>query len=314
LFYFNDSSNEFQIEMGIETKEGIKYIFNIRVGLINGNVKPEINQETLSKVLSDNEKEIIYTRDKDGLYDKDKNSISIAVDKDKTALSVYKNPDTDSLRDTFLKILIPDLETINDTNSIGTSGAEIEKNNLASILVGLRHKQPDSYTKFQAIIKKLLPHFSSLIEVAASSGAEPSDKESFLIVLEEQNLKGKLSMQSVSGGDLRTLFLVASTLSMEDNSTLIVEEIENGMHPKRIIDLLDHLETIARVKNMQVLFTTHNPMVINSLSPAKVLFVEKEIEEGTKFKLLEDTEEITKIKKLLEQGAKITDYLYGRDS
>ena len=60
-------------------------------------------------------------------------------------------------------------------------------------------------------------------------------------------------MQSISAGDIRTLYLIASALNMPDHSTIIIEEIENGIHQK-INDLIDHLDTISNIKSMQIIF------------------------------------------------------------
>ena len=262
LFNFNDKTNEFCLEIILETKEKNKYLLNIIVLLKNETIKPAsliINKEILYKITEKDNKKVIYTREKDNLFDKNGDSVSLAIDQNKLALAVYKNPDNEEVKNTFIHTFIPQIETVSSFGSHGITSVKSEKDDFASILVNLRHKHLESYNKFQIIIKKLLPHFSSLIEI--STGDVGSDnEESYLIVLEEENLKGKLSMQSVSAGDLRTLFLVASTLNMENHSSLIVEEIENGMHPKRIIDLIDHLKTISRVKNMQILFTTHSPI------------------------------------------------------
>lgn len=315
LFNFNEGDQEFGVDMTIKLRDDSEFLFCVKIGLINGSVKPVvliINQETLYKLNENGGKEAVYVRDKDNIKDKDNNSIPLAVDLNKLALAVYKNPNTELVKEAFIKTVIPNVEIVNNIESIAAESIESEYGNLASIIVSLHHNHPDVYDKFQIIIKKIMPHFSSLIEIPSKSEgvSESPEKESFLIVLEEQNLNQKLSMQSVSSGDLKTLFLIAATLNMDDYSTLIIEEIENGMHPKRIIDLIEHLETISKIKNMQILFTTHSPIVINKVSPSEVVLTERETDQGTQFTLLEESEQITKIKRYLQEGGNLTDYLY----
>lgn len=316
---FNEGSTEFTVDATIKLKDDSQYLLKVRVELTNGSVKPPvlvISHESLFKIKGDHNNDTIYTRDKDNLKDKNNLPIPLSVDSNKLALSVYKNPeipDTELVKEEFAKTVIPDIESLNSSESLATDANNFGYENLANTIVGLHHNQQREYDEFQEIIRKLLPHYSSLVEIPSKVDGEPresTEKESYLVVLEETDLKKKLSMQSVSSGDLKTLFLIATSLSMQDHSTLIVEEIENGMHPKRIVDLLDHLATIARIKKMQILFTTHSPVVINSLSPTNVLLTAREDEKGTLFTLLEDSEQITSIKKYLQEGGNLTDYLF----
>lgn len=315
LFNFNEGNKEFEIDISVKLKDERQYLICIKIGLINGSIKPAIlvvNEEKLYKLLDNKNKEQIYFRDKDSIKDKNNNVIPVAVDNNKLALAVYKTPETELVREAFSKTVIPDVEKVNNIDSIVVGSDELEYKNLASIIVNLHRNHPENYDNFQVIVKKLLPHFSSVIEIPSTGSGVPEspDKESYLVVLEERDLKQKLSMQSVSSGDLKTLFLIATTLSMEDHSTLMIEEIENGMHPKRITDLIDHLENISRIKKMQILFTTHSPVVINRLSPQEIILTERETDLGTQYSLLDETEQISKVKKYLQEGGSLTDYLY----
>jgi predicted ATPase len=318
LFNFNEEKNEFGIDITVKLKDDRKYMLCLKIGLINGSIQPGIlivNEEILYKLGDANEKEEIYFRDRDNLKDKNNNSIQVAVAKNKLALATYETQETELVREEFVKTFIPDIEHINNRESIavGSIGYDDESENLASIIVNLHRNSQENYDNFQTIVRKLLPHFSSIVEISSTRSSEvvPSpERESYLVVLEEKNLKQQLSMQSVSSGDLKTLVLIATSMKMENFSTLIIEEIENGIHPKRIIDLIEHLERIAMIKKMQILFTTHSPIVINRLSAHKVVLTERETDNGTQFTLLEEAEHIGKIKKYLQEGGSLTDFLY----
>lgn len=309
LFNFNDNSNNtFTLELGQSGANEEKYSLTVKVGLIttaNNTQTLSIVNESLIKKRPDGSNVLIYRRDNDSLIDNDGNVLSVNVDRDTLALYVYKVADTDAARKLFENISIPDMDLFNSSQvpSIGT--AVSGNDDLASLIISLRHVKPDAYGNFQEIIRKLLPQFASLIEIAST------DKDSYLLVLEESNLKGKLSMQSVSAGDLRTLFLVAKALSMDKNSTLLVEEIENGIHPKRLGDLMERLEKIAMVNELQIIFTTHSPSVINRLPANRIVLVFKSADNGSKYTPLEQVEEITAIKEYLQNGGELTDILSG---
>ena len=115
-------------------------------------------------------------------------------------------------------------------------------------------------------------------------------------------------MKLLSAGDLRTLYLIGEAIKLNEHSSLIIEEIENGIHPHRINELIDHLRKIATIKNMQILFTTHSPLVINRLPVHEVVLAEKN-DKGTELTLLSESAQATSIQKMLERGGKMTDYI-----
>lgn len=313
LFNYLVKANEFKLQTKILIGDTDEYGLDVKAVLVNGTVKPptlEIAQESLYKI--GETESLVYRREGDVLSDSSGNNIPISVDKNKLAISVYKQGSTDLVKNSFLNVHVVDAEIMNNPSSTAIRDSDIEKSNLAGIIVNLSHNKPEAFDQFQKIIRKLLPQFSSLIEIKADNSATP-EKEGYLIVLEELNLKEKLSMQSVSAGDLRTLFFVASCLNMDDSSTLIIEEIENGMHPNRITNLIEHLKTIAAKKDMQIIFTTHSPLVINNLSPKDILFVQKS-EEGTSFMLLEESSQVSNISEFLKRGGKLTNFLFNNDT
>lgn len=70
----------------------------------------------------------------------------------------------------------------------------------------------------------------------------------------------------LSDGTLRVLGIAAALLSAEAGSTIIVEEIDNGVHPSRAESLLRNVERVARERGLRVLLTTHNPALLDRLS------------------------------------------------
>jgi predicted ATPase len=69
----------------------------------------------------------------------------------------------------------------------------------------------------------------------------------------------------LSDGTLRVLGIAAALLSAEPESTIIIEEIDNGVHPSRAEMLLRNIERVARERELRVLLTTHNPALLDRL-------------------------------------------------
>ncbi len=206
LFNFNEGNIEFGIDISITLKDESEFLLSVKIGLINGSIKPTrlvVNQEILYKIKEDSSRDIVYIRDKDAFKDKNGAPIPLNLDVNKLALAVYKNPEapyTEQVKEAFVQTVIPNLESVNNVTPISAGSNESEYESLVSIIVNLHRNHPETYDKFQIIIKKLMPHFSSLIEIASKEEGvvpESPENESYLIVLEDESLKQKLSMHSV---------------------------------------------------------------------------------------------------------------------
>jgi hypothetical protein len=75
-----------------------------------------------------------------------------------------------------------------------------------------------------------------------------------------------ISARSLSDGTLRFLGILAALLTAPEGSMLLIEEIENGLHPTRANLLVGLLEQATRERGVQVIATTHSPLVLQQLS------------------------------------------------
>jgi len=307
IYNYNESSLDIYFELNVENLDETKYILEFSISSTESQNSPRIyiKSESLKKIRNE-EIQTIYTRENNILKNGEGSVIPLAVDETKAAISLYQNADVTIAKKIFDNVVIPEQYTIDSKSSIVGD----EDLGTAGLLVKLRQKDPVNYEQFQTIIKKLLPMFSSIVELPATQNKEDSStQKSYAVLLTEKNLKGMLSMYSVSAGDLRTLYLIACAMYMNKGSTLIIEEIENGLHPKRLQLLLEHLDNIARVKNMQILYTTHSPTVIDRLRPEEILYVYKDSSKGTLFNQLSCHDNISDIENMLREGVSLTQYL-----
>ncbi|MGB8811006.1 MAG: ATP-binding protein [Acinetobacter calcoaceticus] len=74
----------------------------------------------------------------------------------------------------------------------------------------------------------------------------------------------------LSDGTLRVLGIAAAILSVPEDSTLVIEEIDNGIHPSRAKSLLNTMLVFAEERHLKLLLTTHNPALMDAL-PDKAL-------------------------------------------
>lgn len=69
----------------------------------------------------------------------------------------------------------------------------------------------------------------------------------------------------LSDGTLRVLAVAAALLSAPRGSLVIIEEIDNGVHPSRADMLVRQIQKVAKDRGLRVLLTTHNPALLDSL-------------------------------------------------
>ncbi len=69
----------------------------------------------------------------------------------------------------------------------------------------------------------------------------------------------------LSDGTLRVLATAAAVLSAPEGSLVVIEEIDNGVHPSRVGHLLERLSRIAGRRKLCILISSHNPALLDAL-------------------------------------------------
>jgi len=69
----------------------------------------------------------------------------------------------------------------------------------------------------------------------------------------------------LSDGSLRVLAIAAAMLSAPQDTLVVIEEIDNGVHPSRARHLLERINAIAERRRLRVLLSTHNPAMLDAL-------------------------------------------------
>ena len=108
-----------------------------------------------------------------------------------------------------------------------------------------------------------------------------------------------MDARNMSDGTLRFVAIVMALLTGKPNSLLVIEEIDNGLHPSRAGELVKALFELGHERNIDVLCTTHNPVLIDSLGVNMlpfISFVSRSADDGaSKVEPVEDVKNITKL-------------------
>jgi predicted ATPase len=107
----------------------------------------------------------------------------------------------------------------------------------------------------------------------------------------------------MSDGTLRFLAILTALLTRPKGSLLVIEEVDNGLHPSRSNLLLEMLHKLGKERGVDVLVTTHNPALLDAMGPSMVPFItvaHRNSQTGCSVLVLLD--EISELPKLLAQG------------
>lgn len=109
----------------------------------------------------------------------------------------------------------------------------------------------------------------------------------------------RISARSLSDGTLRFLGTLLALRTAQPGDLLLIEDIEEGLHPTRIQFLIEILESIVRQSEIQIIATTHSPVVLQWLRPETlrdvIAFGRVTDHEGTLMRRLGDLPHFTEV-------------------
>jgi predicted ATPase len=113
-----------------------------------------------------------------------------------------------------------------------------------------------------------------------------------------------IDARGMSDGTLRFLGILTALLTRPSGSLIVIEEVDNGLHPSRAKLLLETMKEIGSERSIDILVTTHNPALMDELGIEMIPFIQivhRDPEDGTsKITLLEN---IKSLPKLLAHGS-----------
>lgn len=93
-----------------------------------------------------------------------------------------------------------------------------------------------------------------------------------------------IDARKLSDGTLRCIAMLTAVLTSEPDSMIVIEEVDNGIHPGRVQKLIDTLAKIGLARNIDIVITTHNAMLMNQYKKEHLIGVSvvyREKEKGT---------------------------------
>jgi predicted ATPase len=113
----------------------------------------------------------------------------------------------------------------------------------------------------------------------------------------------KWSVELLSDGTLRVLAIAAALLTVPEGATVVIEEVDNGVHPSRAKLLLKTMREQAVKRHIRLLLSSHNPALMDALPDeaiGDVVFCYRDPEKGDS--RLSRLSDITDYANLVSQG------------
>ncbi|MFO0761092.1 MAG: ATP-binding protein [Byssovorax sp.] len=140
--------------------------------------------------------------------------------------------------------------------------------NLAAFLARIKSKPKD----FARLIDRVRAHYPRLVDIHVR---RKSYGWTHLEITEKWNgEQATFNARQVSDGLLRLIAVSAMHEMRDPPSVLLLDEIENGLHPRLLGGFVQMLEELAKSGRTQVIVATHSPITLNYVSsPEAVLLV-----------------------------------------
>ena len=147
--------------------------------------------------------------------------------------------------------------------------------NVSAAIARLKRDDAEGFARLVRVIKELPAHEIRSVEVGKGQYGE------VMVALKERKGRGSVTVpaRQMSDGMLRMLAIVTALLSggtglALDNSALapspalmlVIEELENGLHPSQAARVLELVKQSSADRGFQVVITTHSPALLNALS------------------------------------------------
>ncbi|KEO85064.1 AAA family ATPase [Tumebacillus flagellatus] len=188
----------------------------------------------------------------------------------------------------------------NHKNSKITRNLNPDASNVAGVLASLPEKTKQTV---EQTLSKYLSHLpEQSIKRVFSNVIPPLNKEAQLLCEEVLAVGQKpllVDADGMSDGTLRFLGILTALLTRPEGSLIVIEKVDNGLHPSRAGLLLQMLREIGKQRRIDVLVTTHNPALLDALGPKMIPFVmvaHRDTSTGwSVLTLLEDLEDLPKL-------------------
>jgi|SRR6185312_5919257 len=150
-------------------------------------------------------------------------------------------------------------------------GLRPDGSNLPWVVADLRQRFPDRFKQWIAHLQTAFPDLQDIKTVE-----RPEDRHRYLMLQYGEGLE--IPSWMASDGTLRMLALTLPAYLEDFKGIYLIEEPENGIHPRAIETMT---QSLSSVYNAQVLMATHSPVILSTVEAEQILCFAKTREGAT---------------------------------
>jgi predicted ATPase len=199
-----------------------------------------------------------------------------------------------------------------------TPRVQFDGSGLAPTLDYLRDEAPDKFQSLQDMLQRIVPGVRKvgikrakvmstrqrLIEVDGKTISYEENQEiaGQEIVL-DMNTGDRIPAHAISEGTMLTLGLLTVLMNPKQPNLVLLDDVEQGLHPKAQRELMTVFKEIIRDNsNLQVVFSTHSPYIVDELNPSQVHVLSNTNSGFTRSKRLDEHPDVEWAKQTLTTG------------
>jgi predicted ATPase len=178
-------------------------------------------------------------------------------------------------------VKVYDFSPTNLSSNLPTPNMTRSGDGLAASLVDILHSNRDGFDELEDRFRRLVPNMQRIV-LPRSSNPNLGFIDKFS--------SHEIPVSDISDGTLRILAFLTAIYQENTPSILCFEEIENGVHPWLLHKMMELLKIVSTEgvtgKPVQIIITTHSPVLLNYVEPHQVRAVELDAEGKTQIHAL----------------------------
>jgi len=199
-----------------------------------------------------------------------------------------------------------------------TPRVEFDGSGLAPTIDYLRNEAPDKFQSLQEMLQRIVPgvrevgvrrakvpvNRQRLIEVDGKSiSYEESQEMAGQEVVLDMNTGKRIPAHAISEGTMLTLGLLTVLMNPNQPNLVLLDDVEQGLHPKAQRELITVFKEIIKANpNLQIIFSTHSPYIVDELTPSQVHVLSNTNSGFTRSKRLDEHPDVEWAKQTLTTG------------
>lgn len=117
-------------------------------------------------------------------------------------------------------------------------------------------------------VREILEQYGSFPVYDVFSNQTETGRKNYYVTIKKDKGSFNIPYDLISSGMRNQSFLLSALLGMPDNGVLVVDELEDALHPLTIINFFKY----ALKRKIQLIFTSHNTNILTYLRPDNIVF------------------------------------------